>query len=224
MTQLVVAILVFLGTHTIPALPRLRGGLIARLGWTGYLAAYSALSLAVVGWIGVAYVAAPYVPVWDYDPRLNWAPFLIMPLVCVLMVAGLCRANPLSVTLLRGGYDPQRPGILAVTRHPVPWGFVLWAGTHMVPNGDVASLLLFGLLLSLGLAGMWGVDAKMRRTLGTAEWQRLARPTSLWPRPRLARGLGRDLLIAVPAGVGGYVLLLSLHAAVIGVSPFPPGL
>lgn len=229
MTQLLIAVSVFLLSHMIPALPRLRAGLIARLGRTGYLVAYSALSLAVIAWVAVAYRQAAYVPVWDYDPILNWAPFLVMPAACVLLVGSLRRSNPLSVSLRRprsGAFDPEAPGLLAVTRHPLPWAFALWAGAHMVPNGDAASLILFGLLLVLAIGGAVGLDAKHRRTLGTTEWRRLAANTSLWPFAAVLRGRA-PLRLDWRDGLGGLALygaILLMHAPVIGVPPFPPGL
>lgn len=229
MTQLVLAIVVFLVTHTVPALPRLRGGAIAVFGLRGYLALYSGISVAVLIWVGHAYVQAPYVPVWEYRPVLNWVPVILMPLACILLVGGLLWPNPLSLGLRRDGYDPDRPGILAVVRHPILWALGLWAAAHLVPNGDAASLLLFGLLLFLDVAGAIGLDAKKRRILGRAEWERLTAGTSTWPFGALLTGrarprFGRKGGVAVAGGLLLYIVLLHLHEMVIGVPPWPPAL
>ncbi len=229
MTQLILAITVFLLTHLVPALPRLRAGLVAALGRRTYLVGYSVLSLAVLGWVGHSYAQAPYVPLWDYEPRLAWVPAVLMFPAVLLLVAGLLRPNPLSLSVRRGGFDPSRPGLLAVVRHPVPWAMALWAAAHMAANGDLAAWILFGLLLVLSLAGMAGLDAKRRRDLGTREWQRLAAPTSAWPfaawltgraRPRLHVTGGTVMIVLLGAVL--YRLLLALHEPVIGVSPWPP--
>lgn len=228
MTQLILAVVVFLLTHMIPALPRLRAGLVASMGRRVYLGAYSVLSLVVLAWVGHAYAQAPYVPLWDHEPRLAWVPAVVMFPALLLVTAGLVRPNPLSLGRA-AGYDPARPGVLAVVRHPVPWGLALWAAAHMAANGDVAAWILFGLLLILSLGGMAGLDAKKKRQLGEAEWRRLAAPTSAWPfqallagrvRPRLRATGGTVMIVVIAAAL--YRLILALHEPVIGVSPWPP--
>ena len=53
-----------------------------------------------------------------------------------------------------------------ITRHPFLWGIVIWAGSHLVANGRLADLVLFGALLILGLLGPPSIDAKRMRALG----------------------------------------------------------
>lgn len=228
MTQLILAVAVFLLTHMVPALPRLRAGLVATLGRRPYLIAYSMLSLLVLAWVGHAFAAAPYVPLWDHEPRLAWVPAVVMFPALLLLVAGLARPNPLSLGRA-AGYDPARPGVLAVVRHPIPWAMALWAGAHMAANGDAAAWILFGLLLVLSLGGMAGLDARKKRQLGAAEWRRLAAATSAWPfqamlagrvRPRLGVTRGTVLIVILTALL--YRLILEVHAPLIGVSPWPP--
>lgn len=215
MTHLVLAVLAFLASHMIPAVPALRGRLIGLLGWRGYLAGYSALSLAVLAWVAVAYVQAPYVEVWPYEPALRWVPVLVMPVASVLLVAGLARPNPLSVSLWRSHGVGEAAGLFGLLRHPVPWAFALWAAAHAVPNGDAASLILFGLLAVLSVGGVFGLDVKRRRVLGADRWAALAR--------RQPRVTGAEL-----AGVAGglilYAVLAALHEPVIGIAPWPPAL
>lgn len=228
MTQLVLAIAVFLLTHLVPALPRLRGGLVAALGRRAYLTAYSLLSLLVLAWVGHAFAAAPHVPLWDHEPRLAWVPAAAMFPALVLLLAGLMRPNPLSLGR-SAGYDPARPGILAVVRHPILWAMALWAAAHMAANGDVAAWLLFAPLLALSLGGMAALDAKAKRRLGVAEWRRLAAPTSTWPfaallagrvRPRMRISRGSVLIVVMAAVL--YRFILAVHAPLVGVSPWPP--
>jgi uncharacterized membrane protein len=226
MIWLFLAVAAFLATHTIPALPRLRSRLIAWLGWRSYMVAYSALSLLVIGWVAWAYRQAPYLPLWDYDPRLNWVPLLVMPWALVAIALGVVRPNPLSISFFgdNGQFDPARPGLLRLSRHPLLWGFLLWALAHMVPNGDAASLLLFGLLAVLSTAGMVGLDLKRRRSLGRARWQALTAhcPIGPWPGPKTPWRLTARDGLALVLGVALYGLILAFHQSVIGVSPFPP--
>lgn len=225
MTQLLLAVAAFLLTHSLPAARPLRRRLIAALGTGPYMAAYSVLSLAVLVWVGWAYAQAPYIPVWDYTAATAWVPLVLMPVACILGVAAVTQPNPLSVAVRSAGFDPARPGVTAITRHPLIWAFILWAGGHLIANEDLASLILFGLLLLLSLAGPFGVDAKKRKDLGAEEWQRLAARTSFWPlaAPLSGRARWRDAWpgwVPVAGGLLLYVALLHLHGPVIGVVPW----
>ncbi len=127
MTELFAAAAAFLVVHAIAAIRPLRARLTARLGETAYIVAFSAVSVALAGWLGLAFAAAPYVELWPYHPTLRWAPLLAMPVACMLIVAGLSSRNPFSLGAGAAGYDPARPGIVAITRHPALWGLTLWA-------------------------------------------------------------------------------------------------
>lgn len=226
MTELIAAVLVFLASHAVPSLKPVRGALVARLGERAFRSLYSLVSLALVVWLGFAYARAPYVELWATRPWMIWVPVLVMPFACLLFVGTLTAPNPLSISASRAVYDPARPGIVSITRHPLMVAFALWAGAHILPNGDAASLILFGLLFLLSLAGPPSLDAKRRARLGEAEWRRLAAPTSSLPlaavltgRTRLdgaGIGLGR-----LAAALALYALLILAHPWVIGVSPLP---
>src|SRR5262245_56635294 len=104
-----------------------------------------------------------------------------MPIACLLIVDGVTRANPLSF----GGrgklaYDPDRPGIAGL-RHPILWAALLCASSHLVPNGDLAHVLMFGLFAGLAAGGMVVFDRRRRPLLGSNEWAALARNTSNIP-------------------------------------------
>lgn len=205
----------FLLSHGLPANPRLRGPLMRLLGQRGFFAAYTLLSLSVVVWLALAYAAAPYVELWPQEPWTRWVPPLAMLPACLLLVAGLSSANPYSLGLGRRRWNPARPGIVGLIRHPVIWALALWAASHLFPNGDLASLLLFGPLLALSLSGPAVLDRRRRRDLGE-DWLRLA--PRLTPLPTLLAQIG-------PWRLGGgillYAVLLHLHPMVIGASPLP---
>jgi uncharacterized membrane protein len=78
-------------------------------------------------------------------------------------------------------FDPEKPGIAGITRHPLLWAFVLWSASHLLPDGDLAHVVLFGGFAVFALLGMVAMDKRFRRTLGNADWERLARRTSLVP-------------------------------------------
>ncbi len=226
MLELILAVVVFLASHAIPAVRPVRAALTARLGERGYLVLYSVVSLAVLVWLGAAYARAPYIEVWPFALWTRWVPVLVMPFACILLVAAVSSANPFSIAIGRRPFDAARPGIVSVTRHPLIWAFILWAGAHLVPNGDVASILLFGLLLVLSLLGPMSLDAKRKAQWGAEEWARRAAATSSVPLAAVVAGRGRLDLAGighwrVAAGLVCYGVLWLGHEWVIGVSPTP---
>lgn len=226
MLELILAVLVFLASHAIPAVKPVRAALTARLGERAYLILYSLISLAVLVWLGGAYARAPYVEVWPFAMWTRWVPVLVMPMACILLVAAVSSANPFSIEIGRRPFDPERPGIVSVTRHPLIWAFILWAGAHLVPNGDAASILLFGLLLVLSLLGPMSLDAKRKAQWGAGEWARRTAATSNVPLAAVATGHGRLDLKGIGfwrlvAGLACYVALWLGHEWLIGVSPAP---
>lgn len=224
--EFVAAFAVFMGSHAIPARPAMRARLTGHLGENGYLAAYVAASLAALAWVIVAAGRAPVVVLWYSAPWMLWVPTLAMPAVCLLIAFAVGAPNPLSF----GGahperFDPDRPGIAGVARHPLLWALALWAAAHLVPNGDLAHALLFGSFAGFSLLGMVAIDRRLRRRLGNGPWRSLAARTSLVPlaalvsgrwRPRGAPDAGRLWL-----GVALWLTLLTVHPPVIGVSALP---
>jgi uncharacterized membrane protein len=136
--------------------------------------------------------------------------------------------NPLSIASRNDkSFDPDHPGIAGVTRHPVLWAAALWAFAHIVPNGDLAHVLLFGLFSAFSIVGMLAIDARNQRALGAANWRRLSHRTSQVPLAALVGGGWRPSfdkinIFRLVAAVGLYAGFLALHQPVIGVSPFPP--
>lgn len=213
---LAAAMAAFLATHALPARPGLRARGIRLFGNVGYHLAYSALSVAVTVVLAFAFAAAPHVPVWDQEPWMRWVPLVAMLPASLLLVAGATTPNPFSLGPGRRGFNVGKPGVLRLTRHPLLWALVLWAGAHIVPNGEARSLILFVPLLCLALIGPWLMERKRRRDLGD-EFDLLARHTSR-PSWWAIAEIGWKRLLG---GVLLYVALLHLHAPVIGVSPLP---
>ena len=226
-TELVVAFAAFLGSHLVPARPRLRAALCAIAGERTYIVGYSLVSLLLLGWLIVAAGRAPFVPVWEFELWQLWVPSLAMPVACALIAFGIGASNPFSF----GGrspeaFDPEHPGIAGVTRQPLLLAITLWAASHVVPNGNVAHVLLFGTFALAGLAGMLAVDGRARRRLGQERWRQLAARTSLVPGAAFATGRWRPdprrlSWWRLGLAVGLYAGLVLLHETVIGVSPLP---
>lgn len=222
MIEFFIALAAFLVAHLIPASPGLRAGLIARMGRTAYLVAYSVLSLALLGWLVVAAQRAETVWLWDPSPWQWHVPFIVMPIAAFLLVAGLVQPNPLSISF-RGGKTPGP--ITAVTRHPVLWAFLLWALAHIPPNGTLVALLLFGTMAAFSLVGFALLDAKARKRLGPERWRALSAGTSVVPFAALVAGkapwsaLSRLVLPALIAAALYLWFVFQGHALLIGPDP-----
>lgn len=216
MGELALAVLAFLGSHILVASPGLRRPAEARLGRVGFALLYSALSVALLAWAVAAYRAAPVMLLWEQHDWMRWVPPVVMFPASILLAGGILTPNPFSVGPGAKGFDPARPGLLRLTRHPVLWGLGLWAGAHMVANGDLGALILFGPLFLLALVGPKLLDARRRASLGVAEWARLAGNTK-W----LASAILAEAGWRLAAGPVLYLLLVLLHEPVIGIAPLP---
>lgn len=209
----------FFLTHSLPVRPPLRPWLQARLGPRGFTAAYSLLSLAVLGWLIAAAARAPHVPLWSWAPWQNHVTLAAMLPVCLILALSLGRPNPFSFGGARNArFDPARPGIVRLTRHPLLAAMTLWAGAHVLPNGDLAHVLLFGTFAVFAVIGGRLVDRRHRRILG-ADWDRLHRAVRATP-CRLRRP-GPGDLVRPALGLAAYVALIWLHPLVLGVGPLP---
>ena len=235
MSNLIAAALVFVLTHHIPAVKPVRAALVAALGEGLYILLYSLVSLGVLIWLFWAFLEAPYVELWPYQEWARWLALVVMVPACILLVAGSTTPNPLSVGWGTAGYDPSRPGIVSVTRHPVMWAFALWAAAHIPVNGEAAAVILFTLMLGLSLTGPKSLDVKRRAKLGEETWQRLAGPTSSVPFAAMGlwRAGAKNAWRQAPAtlnqigwgrllgGAALYLVFLYGHPVLFGVSPMP---
>jgi uncharacterized membrane protein len=227
-SELVLAFALFVISHMIPARPVARAWLVRHLGKTAYLVAYTGLSILMFGWLIVAARRAPYLSLWDPAVWQGWVTNIIMPFVCLLLAYGIAAPNPLSIASRNGTiYDPERPGIVGCTRHPVLWAAALWASAHVAPNGDLAHVIVFCMFAALGVFGALLIDVRKQRSFGAAEWTRLSARTSFVPLVALFTGRWRPSLHRLDffrlfAAIVLYFSLLMLHGPVIGVSPLPP--
>jgi uncharacterized membrane protein len=225
---LIAATLAFVGGHFLLSSRPVRPLLNARFGERGFRLVYSAVMVATLVWMLAAYRSAPFVPVWDPAPVLGWVPLLVMPLASILLVAGLTSPNPTLVggeRFLDGAPGSPAVGILSITRHPFLWGTGLWALSHLLANGDLASMAMMSGIAVLSFGGMRHIDLRRESNLG-ASWGPMKLTTSVLPfaaaltgRTKVDwRGIGwwRPAL-----GLVVYAALLHLHSGLIGVSPLP---
>lgn len=218
--EFIAALVVFQLSHMIPVRPPVRPWLVQTLGLRGYIVGYSLVSVALLVWLIVAAGRAPYIEVIPPYDLLRWVPLIIMPFVCLLGVMGLMAANPLSFGGLgQGAFNPDQPGILGVSRHPLLLAMLLWGLVHLLANGDLAHIILFGLFAGFSVLGMVAIDRRKQGQMGLSKWQSEARNTA-WLSLRGVRFLRADIWGWL-GSAGVFAALLLLHAPVIGLSPLP---
>ncbi|WP_336490536.1 NnrU family protein [Methylobacterium nigriterrae] len=222
MSEFAAALAVFLAAHSIPAAPAVRDRLVAWIGLRPYLVLYSLLSLGLLAWLVIAALRADTIVLWQ-PAAWQWHVILgLMPVALFFGVAGLLAPNPLSISI-RGGSEPGP--IVSVTRHPLLWGFLIWAAAHIPPNGDLVSVILFGGMAAFALLGFALLDAKARRRLGPERWRMLSRPTSTVPfaaqlSGRARIGSARPLILPAALALTLYAwFLLQGHVLLIGPDP-----
>lgn len=208
------AFVVFFLTHSIPVRPPVKAALVARIGARGFTIVYSLLSIVVLAWVIVAAGRAPFVPLWDWAPWHNHVTLSVMLVVCVLASLAIGRPNPLSFGGGSGLFDPNRPGLAGWVRHPLLMALMLWALAHILPNGNLAHVVLFGVFGAFAGLGMRIIDRRQKRILGADRWARLTRMRREI-RPTTNGVMRFGIAVAV------YLLLISLHGPVIGVVPLP---
>ncbi|MDF3416631.1 NnrU family protein [Sulfitobacter sp. M57] len=211
---------VFIGfflTHSIPVRPRVKSQVAAKIGARGFGILYSMLSLAMFALLIWATGEAPYVQLWS---QLQWhrhVTHLGMLVVCLILALTIARPNPFSFGGTQNdAYDPAHPGITRWARHPVLMALALWAAVHLVPNGDLAHVILFGVLASFAIAGRSLIDTRKRGQMGNDRWQELDLARQAGPRFQMPTSwAGPVLRLAI--GVAVFAILLLVHPYVIGV-------
>jgi uncharacterized membrane protein len=191
MSALILGLIVFLGAHSVRIFAEdWRRARIARLGenrWKGLYSLVSALGLVLIVW---GYGDARTAPVDLWSPPL-WTRHLAALLTLPAFV------------LLAAAYVP-RTRIRAAVGHPMVLGVKVWALAHLLSNGRLADLLLFGAFLGWSVLDYRAARARDRATA--------ARPP--------AGTAGRDALAVVAGLVGWGAFAWWLHGWLIGVRPF----
>jgi uncharacterized membrane protein len=197
LTSLLAAALAFVGTHFALSHP-LRAPLVRLAGEKGFLAIYSLVALATFAWLIVAFRAAPAGDLGG-SGEVGWAIATLLTIPALVLFLGSLRGNPAlpGTPAEAAGREPR--GVFAVTRHPMMWGFALWAIAHLVLWWDWRTVIVTGAVLILALAGAHLQDRKKQALAGEgwASWQA---KTSYWPRWGALLSAGRLLwLIALVA-------------------------
>ena len=212
------------GHFILSSLP-VRRGLKGVAGEQGFRALYSVVAAASLTWTGFAYGAAPYIHVWEPPDALRHVTYLLVLIASLFVVIGVSTKSPTAVGGERLTDDPQPlGGILTITRHPFLVGVACWAVGHLLANGDLASMILFGGILILALGGMPHIDLRRRASMQAA-WGPIALSSSVVPFLAILQGRAKlDLkgigLVRPIAGLAVFVGLAYGHTWIAGVPLF----
>jgi len=191
MLVLVIGLVVFFAIHLLPAQTELRNGLVARFGETGYKAIFATLSLIGLVLIILGFAKLQLHP--GKNPQLWYPPMWCRHVALALML-------PAMIALV-AAYVPSR--IHTMLKHPMLVAIKIWALAHLLANGDLGSLLLFGSFLAFAVYDR--ISVKSRHALGP-----LGAKTGPWFNDVIVLVLGTALYV---------VILLWAHQYFIGVSP-----
>ena len=216
LVELVAASVAFLGTHFVMSHP-LRPALM-KLGVGGFMAVYNIVSLATFAWMVVAFRAAPPGDLGG-SGTLGWvlATLLTLPAIA-LFLGSLTPRNPSMPTPGAEAAARAGPaGAFRVTRHPMMWGFGLWAVSHLLLWWSWRTVIVALAVLILALVGARLQDYKKRALMGEA-WLAWEAQTSFVPRVGQFGALGwRGWLAALVA----WAVLSWVHLPLAGI---PAGL
>ena len=182
MIWLATGVVIFFGVHLIPARPPLREKLLHTLGAIPYKITFTALSFIGLALMIVGMGAAPYTTVWQ-PPTMTTAVTAVLMLPALILLAAMKFHN----------------NIRRIARHPMMWGVALWATSHLLANGTLAAMILFGSFTAYAVF-----------YLCTAK-----------PPPDTTRAPIKRDAIAVAIGLLACFLLITFHGALFGVAIFP---
>lgn len=189
MVSIALAAAFWLGLHLIVAGP-LRARLVGMLGEGRFRGIFSALTIVGLVWFVFAFRAAPMTPLWPTIPALGYLALVLVFLAFLLVVVGAGATNPTDTH--HRMIDNKVPvyGITRVTRHPRLCGITLWSTAHLLVNGNLAALIMFGALLVTAVNGMVSIDRKRRHALG-GRWDEFEKQTSRLPFAAILTGRTR---------------------------------
>ena len=195
---LTLSALLFVGLHFLMSHP-LRAPLVRAVGEGPFRGIYSLVALITFGGMIYYYRAiGREPPLWEVGEAQWIVATLLMWLGSILFVGSFV-GNP----ALPGARGPSGPphGVFAITRHPMMWGFALWAIVHLAVVAMPKALVFDGAIILLALLGAAMQDKKKRKLTGES-WHQWSAQTAFVP---FTRGLASPGTFAF---VGGTILWL----------------
>ena len=199
-----------------------RARMVEKLGEKPFLAVYSLISLVTLG--GAIWIFAGN---QNVGPVLWTLPGWLYPLVYLLMLAAfmllvLSVANPSPAGMQPASMSAQ--GVLRITRHPMNMAFACFGLAHMMANGILGDIIVFGSIFVVGFFGSYHQDRRKIREKGKT-FIDFQKETSIFPfsailsgTTRLQMSEFRSLFIAI--ALAAFITVILLHQKLFGVRPF----
>lgn len=184
---MILGLVLFLGIHTLTTMRDARARVIARLGEGGYKILYTVVSLAgiaLIAWGFSQYRHNEWINVWHPPAWTRHLALGLMLPAVILVVASYIRGR-----------------IFAKLKHPMLAGVKLWAVLHLMANGDLGSIILFGSILA------WAVYDRIS----------LKRRVDPGAPPIPVGGVTNDLIAVAVGAVVYLALVFAFHPLIIGV-------
>ncbi|MEM6909381.1 MAG: NnrU family protein [Pseudomonadota bacterium] len=212
LAQLLAANIAFVGTHFAMSHP-LRASMVKTLGEGGFQIAYSIVSLVTLGWVYWAFKAAPPSDLGG-SGDLGWIIATALTLPAMILFAGSLVGNPaLPVPGAQAAARADPKGVFEVTRHPMMWGFGLWALSHVVLWWSTRTLITASAIGLLALIGAHLQDRKKEVLMGDA-WKSWESKTSYWPK---LSAFAQVRLVPFGLGLALFAALSWLHLPLGGI-------
>lgn len=184
MTLLIVGIIIFFGVHYLPAFPSARAGLMNAIGENGYKIFFSVFSILGLVLLIYGFATAPLIPIWTPPIWTRHLALLLMLPAFIFLVAA---------------YVPGH--IKRAIKHPMLAAIKTWALAHLLANGDLAGMILFGSFLVFAVLDRIALKGR--------------EPSEL-VETKGAGGLRGDVIAVVLGTVFYAVFLIWLHPLLIG--------
>ena len=178
MILLIIGLVLFVGIHFLPMFEGLRSAVVEKLGENVYKAVFSIVSIVGLVLMVMGYKQTEVTPLWDTPSWGRQLLFLLMIPATILFVAANFKSH-----------------IRNRLRHPMLIGTIIWSLGHLIVDGHLAALFLFGSLTAFAVIDIISVNSRK-----AAETQELI-------------GIKYDV-IAVIVGLGAYVVILKLHGLI----------
>jgi uncharacterized membrane protein len=189
MLILILGLVLFLGLHLIRTVaPGVRTAMVARMGVGGWKVMHASVAVVSMIILIYGYAVAPVINVWFPPMGMHHLTVTLMLFATICLVAGLLPAGRIAV----------------LTKHPMVLAIKIWALSHLLSNGDLRSIILFGAFLA------WGVILRI-------SMKRRQRAGEIVQRPFVSAKY--DLYAVVLGIVVWAAITFKLHEMLIGVAP-----
>ena len=183
MNFLILGIIIFFSIHLVPIFP-IKNILINRLGENKYKGLFSLIALLGLLIIIYGFSRADFYPIWDPLPYSKEIALALMPISMILLAAANIQTN-----------------IKKFIKHPMLIGILIWSFVHLIANGDLRSIILFG---SFGTYAL--IDIFFCKKVLTTNIE-------------VKYTLSKDIMVII-IGLVAYLIIVYYHQFIAGVTIF----